>query len=346
MSVELRENMLIGMGNPLLDISAVVEESLLTKYDLKENEAVLATEKHTTLYTTLIDKYDVEYIAGGSVQNALRVAQWILAKPNVVTFFGCVGEDDFSRILKEQAQKAGVNVNYQYTTDTPTGTCAVLITNLHRTLCANLAAANCFTVDHIRKPENKKLIDTAQFYYISGFFLTVSPESILEVAKVALDNNKPFLMNLSAEFICKFYKEQFNQVMPYVDILFGNEAEALAFMEGSTITTKDMKEIALHLCMLPKQNESRERMVIITQGTDAVIVAHKGKILEFPVMALPKESIVDTNGAGDAFAGGFLAQFIQGKDLEVCIKCAIWAATHIIQRSGCTFDENLRFVES
>lgn len=162
-----RENMLLGMGNPLLDISAVVEENLLKKYDLKENEAILATEKHTTLYTTLVDKYDVEYIAGGSVQNALRVCQWLLPKPNTVTFFGCVGDDEFSKILKDQAQKAGVQVNYQYTTSEPTGTCAVLVTNQQRTLCANLAAANCFTIDHIKKPENKELIESAAFYYVS-----------------------------------------------------------------------------------------------------------------------------------------------------------------------------------
>lgn len=54
--------------------------------------------------------------------------------------------------------------------------------------------------------------------------MTVSPPSILEVAKYANENKRPFIMNLSAEFICKFYKEQFMKVMPYVDIIFGNEA--------------------------------------------------------------------------------------------------------------------------
>lgn len=56
-----------------------------------------------------------------------------------------------------------------------------------------------------------------------GFFLTVSPPSILEVAKLALARNRPFLMNLSAAFISQFYKEPLMQIMPYVDVLFGNE---------------------------------------------------------------------------------------------------------------------------
>lgn len=158
------------MGNPLLDISAAVDDEFLAKYDMKANDAILATEKHKPLYKELIEKYESEYIAGGSVQNALRVAQWILEKPNVTTFFGCVGEDKYSKILEEAARKDGVNVQYQFTDKEPTGTCGVLLTGMHRSLCANLAAANCFTIDHIRKQENRKLIEKAQFYYVSVSF--------------------------------------------------------------------------------------------------------------------------------------------------------------------------------
>lgn len=102
--------------------------------------------------------------------------------------------------------------------------------------------------------------------------------------------------------------------------------------------TKDPKEIALKISKLPKQNENRSRLVVLTQGVDPVIVAKDGSVVEYPVECLPLEKLVDTNGAGDAFVGGFLAQYIQGQDLDVCIKCAIWAARHIIQRSGCTFE--------
>lgn len=58
---------------------------------------------------------------------------------------------------------------------------------------------------------------------------------------------------------------------------------------------------------------------------------------------IAKEKIVDTNGAGDAFVGGFLSRFIQKKPLEECVKCGVWAAGHIIQHSGCTFDSNLSY---
>lgn len=63
------------MGNPLLDISANVDHELLQKYDLKSNNAILAEEKHKPLYEELIDLYNADFTAGGSVQNTMRVAQ-------------------------------------------------------------------------------------------------------------------------------------------------------------------------------------------------------------------------------------------------------------------------------
>jgi adenosine kinase len=67
--------MLLGMGNPLLDLSVTVDPALLTKYNLKPNDAILAEDKHMPLYKELSSDPSVEYIAGGSTQNSLRVAQ-------------------------------------------------------------------------------------------------------------------------------------------------------------------------------------------------------------------------------------------------------------------------------
>lgn len=165
-----REGLLIGCGNPLLDISANVDETFLQKYGLKPNDAILAEEKHMPLYKELTEKYKAEFIAGGSVQNSLRVCQWILQKPKVAIFFGSVGNDDYAKILEEKATHDGLNVQYQYNEEVPTGTCGVLITDAHRSLCANLAAANHFTIEHLQKAENKKLLDNAEYYYISVSF--------------------------------------------------------------------------------------------------------------------------------------------------------------------------------
>lgn len=91
-------------------------------------------------------------------------------------------------------------------------------------------------------------------------------------------------------------------------------------------------------------NPSRPRTVVITQGAEPVLVAIGAEpVREFPIKRLPKEKIVDTNGAGDAFCGGFLAQLIQGKSIEECVACANYAAGVIIQQQGCTFPDTCEY---
>jgi len=120
-------------------------------------------------------------------------------------------------------------VCYQKNPSVPTGTCAVLVNGGERSLVANLAAANTFSAAHLETPKAKELISKAKVYYISGFFLTVSVEAILKIAKESVDNHKTFCMNLSAPFLIQFFGDQMTAVMPYADFVFGNESEAEAY---------------------------------------------------------------------------------------------------------------------
>ncbi|XP_050511474.1 uncharacterized protein LOC114329649 isoform X2 [Diabrotica virgifera virgifera] len=339
----IKENLLVGLGNPLLDISAVVNKQFLDKYELKENDAILADDRHRNLYEDITENYKVSYIAGGSVQNTLRVAQWLLGTPNVVTKFGCVGKDKYSKILHDKATESGVNVRYQYHESEPTGTCAVLITGQHRSLCAKLGSSGHFSVEHLRQPENRKLLENAQFFYVSGYFLSANREAQIEANKIALRNDRPFMLNLSAPIVCQIFAKDILETLPYVDVLFGNESEAESISKSLNLGSKNVEEIALKLSELPKENKRRKRLVVITQGVDPVVYAFEGQVKSFPVVKLPEDKIVDTNGAGDAFVGGFLAQFILNKSLDVCVKCGIWAASEIIQRNGCSFEGKPNF---
>ncbi|XDV50298.1 hypothetical protein PO909_019375, partial [Leuciscus waleckii] len=84
-------------------------------------------------------------------------------------------------------------------------------------------------INHLRCPSLKNCTSFDYHFclILKGFFLTVSLESILKVAKQASENNKIFCLNLSAPFICEFFKEALMKVMPYVDILFGNETVSI-----------------------------------------------------------------------------------------------------------------------
>uniref|UniRef100_A0AC35TKL1 Adenosine kinase n=1 Tax=Rhabditophanes sp. KR3021 TaxID=114890 RepID=A0AC35TKL1_9BILA len=344
-ATELAEGTLLGMGNPLLDIITTVEKPFLDKYGLKEDDAILAEDKHVPMFEELLKMDNLTFVPGGATQNALRVCQWIVKKPKVCTFFGAIGCDTYGETLREKAAADGVNAKYQVNEKVKTGTCAALINGTNRSLAAHLAAANTFTINHLDESEHQELIEKAKFFYIAGFFLTVCPAAIQRVAAHAADKNKPFMMNLAAPFVSQFFKEPLNAALPYVDIIFGNEDEALAYSLANDYDTKDLKEIAKKLSEHTKMNAERKRTVVITQGENPTIVMEDGVITEYPVLPLTKEQLVDTNGAGDAFCGGYLSMYIQGKSTKECIECAHYAASAIIQQQGCTFPEKCDYHE-
>ena len=321
------------MGNPLLDISADVGQDFLDKYDVKLDSAILAEEKHQPLFKELIDNYNPKYIAGGATQNTIRVAQWMLQKPGQTAFMGCVGEDDYARQLEECATSDGVLVHYMKDASVPTGTCAALIKDGERALVTNLDAANNFKPSHLETEKAKEILEAAKIYYSAGFFLTVSVESLVKVAEQFSAEKKICCLNLSAPFIVDFFGEQLSTAMEYADYLFGNESEAAAYGKKNGLG-EDIKEIAKAVAALPKKDPSRPRTVIFTQGSQSTVVACNGEVTEYAVDPLAKELLVDTNGAGDAFVGGFLSQLIEGKSMEECVKAGHWAARYIIQQSG------------
>lgn len=322
---------ILGIGNPILDISANVPIETINKYGLKLDNAILAEEKHLPLYKELITNYDVEFIPGGATLNTIRVAQWMLQSKESTAYIGCIGKDKYGSQLANGARDDGVSVHFLEDEKTPTGTCACLINNKERTLVANLSAANNYKDSHLDKCTT--VWKNAGLYYSAGFFLTVSPSSMMRMAKYANEMGNLYCLNLSAPFLIQFLEKPMMELMPFVDILFGNESEALAFGQHHKFEDTSIKAIALKISKMSKVG-AHSRFVIITQGSDAVIVAHEGKILEFPV---PKISnIVDTNGAGDAFVGGFLAAKSRGLDLKKCVDAGIYSAGVILQVSGTT----------
>ncbi|XP_076931664.1 adenosine kinase 2-like [Bidens hawaiensis] len=337
------EGILLGMGNPLLDISAVVDQHFLSKYDVKVNNAILAEDKHLPMYDEMSSKYKVEYIAGGATQNSIRVAQWLLQIPGATSFIGCIGKDKYGEEMKKNSKSAGVNVHYYKHETEPTGTCAVCVVGGERSLVANLSAANCYKPDHLKRPENWALVEKAKYIYIAGFFLTVSPESIQLVGQHVAATNKVFIMNLSAPFICEFFKDAQDKALPYVDYVFGNETEARTYSKVHGWETDNVEEIAIKISQLPKASGAHKRITVITQGADPVVVAQDGKVTKYPVVFLPKEKLDDTNGAGDAFVGGFLSQMVLEKPIAECVRAGCYASNVIIQRSGCTYPEKPDF---
>lgn len=332
------EGVLMGMGNPLLDISAVVPMAICEKYGVLMGNAILAEDKHLPLYKELVDDFKVDYVAGGATQNSIRVAQWMLQSKGATSYAGGVGKDAFQQQLQAAAEKDGVKALYCMDEATPTGTCAVLVNEGERSLIANLSAANTYKHAHTMKPEVQAAIAKAKVFYTAGFFLTVpeGPESMMHVAEHAAANDKLYCFNLSAPFLVDFFADQMNKILPYTDFVFANESEAECFAKKQG-WGEDLFEVAGKLARMPKASGANARTVIFTQGDKSTIVARNGVVTEYPVPKLNKDQIVDTNGAGDAFVGGFLARLVLGCDIAECVRAGHYAARVVIQKSGCTF---------
>lgn len=326
----------LGIGNPLLDIIADVDQKFLDKYALKMNNAILCEDKHKPIYKEIVEAGKVQYMAGGATQNSVRVAQWMLQEEGATGFIGCVGNDDYGKQLQDCAEQGGVAVHYLKDDKEATGTCAALVMEKERSLVANLSAANLYKKDHFDSEPIQKVLETAQYVYSAGFFLTVSPPTLQAIGEHCVANDKVFMVNLAAEFITDFFADPLLTTIGFADYVFGNESEAAAFAVKQKYSDKSVKNVAIEIAKLEKKGK-KPRTVIITQGADPTIVVKDGKVTEYPVDKLAPADIVDVNGAGDSFVGGFVAALIKGKSEKECVEAGHYAASIILKVSGCAF---------
>ncbi|CAD6924662.1 unnamed protein product, partial [Tilletia controversa] len=264
--------------------------------------------------------YDVAYVAGGASQNTSRCAQYILPDHSTV-YFGAVGDDDLAQQLRAANDREGLRSAYQVKEGVATGSCAVVITGHDRSLCTNLGAAEKFDKSHLESDELQEVLNNAKFFYMEGYFLTHGLETALIVAKKAKETGATFAINLSAPFIPQFFSSQLDQILPYTSIVIGNESEAETYAGSHDIASTDLPTVAKAIANFASElPSSLKRRVILTHGAEPSVLAVQGeeKTTEFPVK--PIENIVDTNGAGDAFAGGVLGALLLEQPIEKAIE--------------------------
>lgn len=397
---------LIIFCNPLLDLSLSTTSSFISSLGLVEDGSVLATtsELQSLAHDLLEGKHgEVMLSAGGAGQNTARAVQWLLSKhyyrqeksntasPSMVAYAGSIGVDKFGEILAKQACVDGLLTLYQEqsvppeassTSSLQTGTCSCLLVDGRRSLVANLSAALHFkpTPEYLSQQIEPVLRSPhCHIVYITGFFLSVSYETIMRLALACKrgilktgsfsspnNNNtlntaassetplftarspspasssplrtfgqKLFAFNLSAGFVCQ--DELIDTVLPCVDILFGNADECRVLALAHTFSSNpdhtegnvnssgeggDVSAISSSSTMAIEDivwwvgKTWRCPLIVITQGADPTLVLFKSKSLKhFPVPPLPSPpGLVDSNGAGDAFVAGFLANLIHHLD--------------------------------
>ena len=324
---------LVCLGHPLLDISSPVSEELLQKYNILSGSICLAAPEHMPLYKEMVETLECDFIGGGSSLNTCRSAQWLSKTPNFTTYFGSIGEDEFGIRLREAASEAGVEPHFQVLPQHETGTCACLIYQKERALVANLGASKFFELTYMQ--EHWAVLQNSKVIYSEGYMLTDCDASTLAAAKYACESGKVFALGLSAPYVIEFFKDRMLEVIPYTEIIICNEEEAAKYGEINGLPGT-VTEVALAISRLPGFTP-RPKKVVVTRGKDPVLIAVDGVAHEFPVPLIDPSKILDTNGAGDSFCGGFFYEYIKGSDLAKCVAAGNYMAGEVIQLSGCSF---------
>ncbi|KAH8418119.1 hypothetical protein KR009_009901, partial [Drosophila setifemur] len=347
--MELPEGILLGFGNPLLDITYQLEDNLLLeKYGLDANAAIIADEKHDALFDELMNMENVSYSAGGACQNSMRIFQWIVQTPFRAAFVGAVGKDKLGDRIAKRARADGLLVLYQLKEELPTGSCAVLIQDQNRSLVANLGAASLFTDDWMDDEDNACAMDRAQYFYFTGFFVAVCSPLVLRVSQKCCESNQVMILNFSAVFVLQTQRETLEEILKNVDIVICNKDEAIAFADSHEWKTKNIFEIGPRIQSLPKGN-IRPRLVMITDAVCPVLCFKENdRVLEYPVPKVDKskwdkDKVFDTNGCGDAFVGGFLAMYVQRMPLDYCIRAGIFASQQVLNIVGVQIEQLPQF---
>jgi adenosine kinase len=194
-------------------------------------------------------------------------------------------------------------------------------------------------------------LKTVELIYTELFILKHRKNIVYLLAESTNTDNKTFGFNLPSFYFIETFLEDIKNLFEYADIVFANFAEAIFFGKLLGLETDDVEEICLFLSKMPKKNKNKMRTVVITCGPDPAFVCqydHKKNIATFSCAYEPnqveEDNIVDTNGAGDAFAGGFLANYVRGASLDKCMKAGHWAAALIIQTRGCQIPDTCEFV--
>ena len=335
--------MIVAFCNPLIDATVERDAAYLEKWKLKNGDAILAGPEHQPLVDEAVNDPKVFMTGGGSCQNSLVMAQWMLQEPGKTAIVGAVGDDPNKKVLEGIISGSGVKCLYQVLPGKFTGCGVVLIVDNDRSIVASVAASSCFNFDNWDTPEVLAAVRSAAVVLVSVYFLRSSDKTSLAVTAECVHRKIPLAITLaSSTAVDSEAWPALRQMFRVANIVFGNQTEILVLAQKLGLVGKDVEEEKADYKAIVKaladyeKIEGRKRCVVCTMGASPTLACETGgEIVSRDVIPIEKEKIVDTNGAGDAFAGGFLAYFCKGAPLEKCIDAGSYSSHANLQTRGC-----------
>ena len=306
-----------GMGNALVDMEFEVEDGFLKLMEIDKGVMTLVNEEEQQRLLTHLDAFAGNKASGGSAANTLIA----LSALGGSAFYSCkVADDDLGEFYLNDLKAAGVdsNMNGKHPNGV-TGKCLVMVTpDAERTMHTFLGISSELSVAEL----DKEAIAGSTYCYMEGYLVTspCAKDANIAAGKFARDHGVKTSLTFSDPAIVEFFGDALTETIgDGIDMLFSNEHEAIAF------TKKDNIDDAIEVV------KTFSQQFAITMGSQGALV-YDGKTL-FEIAANPTTA-VDTNGAGDNFAGAFLYGITHGMNFQQAGDLASKVSAKVVSQFG------------
>ena len=314
---------ILGIGNAIVDVVARADDAFLSRHDMHKGAMILVDAAQAqAIYAAMPPGQES---SGGSAANTCAVAAGLGAR---VAYIGKVADDQLGGVFGHDIKAAGVAFpSSPLVGGAPTARCLILVTpDGQRTMNTFLGA--CVTLSEADVDE--ALVASAAVTYLEGYLFDppAAQAAFYKAAAAAPAAGRQVALSLSDAFCVNRHRAAFRELVAgHVDILFANETEITSLYEENTFEAA--AEAARRDVCLAALTRS-EAGSLIVRGTETVEIA-----------AAPA-TVVDTTGAGDAYAAGFLAALTAGRTLDICGRLGSLAAAEVIGHYGARPEADLR----
>jgi sugar/nucleoside kinase (ribokinase family) len=315
----------LGIGNAIVDVIARTDEDFLLTHNLRKGGMTLIDEARAeALYQAM---GPATIISGGSASNTVAGLASLGAS---AAFIGKVKGDELGGLFSHDIRALGINFETMPAADGPaTARCFILVTpDGERTMNTYLGASQDLAPADI----DEDTVSAAAIVYLEGYLWDPPPakEAFVKAGRIAHAAGRKVALTLSDSFCVDRYREEFRGLMRTgaVDILFANESELASLYQTADFDTA--------LSYLREEN----LLGVVTRSEKGVVVVTREETLAVP--AVPIETLVDTTGAGDQFAAGFLFGLARNFDLRTCAHHGALAASEVIQHVGARPEQELK----
>lgn len=306
---------IIGMGNALVDVLVRIDDdSLLEKLHLPKGSMQLIQEDTLSEIRKYTSGMKIHRSTGGSAGNTVCALAALGANPG---FIGKVGQDETGAFFGDTLRQRGVNALLA-TCDLPSGIASTFIsTDGERTFGTYLGAAATLRAEDL----SRKMFAGYNYLYIEGYLLQ-DHDLMLRAVQLAKEEGLQVCLDMASYNVVEAERDFFDQlIVKYVDIVFANESEALAYT-GKT-PHEALEEIA-----------SKCSIAVVKTGKEGSLVKKGTEVIQ--LLSCPVDNVLVTTGAGDFYAAGFMYGLTCGYSLEKCVQISTILATAVIQEVGTT----------